>query len=300
MSKDIHILSEVFMSLEAEFIYSGFPTLYFRYARCNLKCPGFNNPTNDIHEDGYATLNFNPKVFARLQDMPLIEKGCDSQYSTNVKFKHTWLHLTDEELSNEAIKLLPHGKWIHPTTKLPIILSITGGEPTATWKNIVQILKSSLFKDVKHILIETNCTVPLKPAFLQAISEWLEEDTSRRWTWSNSPKLSSSGEQWNKCIKPEVALSQQKLLLQYPNRVTQYFKFVVNPIKEEFDEIEKAMNEYYNVGIDKSVLVGAMNAACTDEQQQATTKDMASMCIDRGYCHIFRQQNAIWGNGVGT
>lgn len=300
MSTPVHILSEVFISLEAEFLFSGHPTLYFRYARCNLKCPGFNNPNSDIHEDGYATLNFNPKVFARLQDMPLIDKGCDSQYSTNVKFKHTWLHLNDQELSDYAKTLLPHGEWIHPRTLMPVILSITGGEPTVSWKSIIQILESPLFENVKHILIETNCSVPLKPVFLNAIRTWLSADITRKWTWSNSPKLSSSGEEWDKCIKPDVAIDQQKLVSEFPSQVLQYFKFVVNPLEEEFDEIERAMNEYFKAGIDQHVLVGAMNAACTDEQQQATTKEMASMCIQRGYCHIFRQQNAIWGNGVGT
>lgn len=295
-----HILSEVFISLEAEFVFSGHTSLYFRFAKCNMKCPLFNNPTNDIHEDGYATLTFDPKVFARLEDMPLIESGCDSQYSTSQKFQHVWMHYSDQQLADHAKTLLPGGTWSHPITNMPVILSLTGGEPTVSWKNIIQILESPLFQDVKHILIETNCSVPLKQRFIDAIDKWLSDDISRKWTWSNSPKLSASGEEWDKSIKPNVAIAQQQLVDKYPQQVLQYFKFVVNPSIEEFDEMERAMQEYYKVGIHKDVLVGAMNAACTNEQQQATTKDMANMCIQRGRCHIFRQQNAIWGNGVGT
>jgi len=53
--------SQVFMSIEGEGPFSGHPTVYVRFARCNFKCPGFNNPTNCVDNKGYACLPFDPK-----------------------------------------------------------------------------------------------------------------------------------------------------------------------------------------------------------------------------------------------
>ena len=39
--------------------YSGYPTLYVRFARCNLSCPGFNNP-NNVDPSTSEVLGFDP------------------------------------------------------------------------------------------------------------------------------------------------------------------------------------------------------------------------------------------------
>ena len=38
--------SEIFLSIEGEAKYSGWPTVYIRFAGCNFECRGFNNPDN--------------------------------------------------------------------------------------------------------------------------------------------------------------------------------------------------------------------------------------------------------------
>lgn len=296
-----HEVSEVFMSLEGEGPFTAHPTVYIRFGRCNLKCPHFNNHNKETTAKGYAPLGFDPKDYKTLQEIPLITMGCDSQYAVNPEFAHMWEKMTTDELVDAVIALIPHGQWVHPVTGLPVILSLTGGEPTLKWKFIPEILNHPKMKDCRHVLVETNCTVPFKREFTMEISQWLAQDPERVWTWSNSPKLSSSGETWEDAIKPKIALHQRELLGDYTrHRVNQYFKFVIGPREEDFAEVAKAMAEYHEAGVPKGTPVWIMPEACTQQQQQAIDQQVAKMCMDKGYMFCYRFQNALWGNGVGT
>lgn len=298
-------VTEVFISLEGEGPYTNQPTVYARFGGCNLKCPHFNNHHKYITDDGYAPLTFVPSDYTKLEDLPLIEMGCDSQYAVNPDFKHMWRDLTVDQLVDEVIALLPHQSWVHPVTGLPVIFSLTGGEPMLRWKMFGDILKHPKMAECKHVLVETNCTVIVKRELNESIAEWLNADSGRRWTWSNSPKLSSSGEEWKVAIKPKVAASQRAVLDllsgQAKTQVVQYFKFVCDHDPVHYDEVDGAMSEYYTTGsVPKGTQVWVMPAACTDEQQNAISRQVASECIQRGWCFAFRNQNQIWGNGVGT
>ena len=294
------VVSETFISLEGEAQFSNIPTVYVRFATCNLRCPKFNNPEDVRDEDGYAPLSFDPATYDKLEDIPLITMGCDSQYAVNPTFKHMWKHLQLDELVDEIVALLPHGQWVHPVTQQPYILSLTGGEPMLNWKRFHEIMAHPKMADCKHILVETNCTVPFKQELLDTIAEWLDGDSSRRWTWSNSPKLSASGEPWKAAIKPKVAELQQQLISLYPNQVVQYFKFVCDDKQEDYDEVQKAMDAYYEGGVRRNAPIWVMPVACTDEQQQLISRAVALKCIENGWSFSFRIQNALWGNGVGT
>ena len=295
-------VNEVFMSLEGEAAYTNFPTVYIRFSRCNFKCPKFNNSEDTkIEPTGYATLTFNPKDYKSLPDMPMIDRGCDSQYAVNPIFSHTWDKLSTDELVKRVIDLLPHKSWKHPKTGLPVILSITGGEPTLRWKFIPEILNHPDMAGCTHVLVETNCAVPFKREFPMNISQWLTANPERIWTWSNSPKLSASGESWDEAIRPEIA-SNQRLIIgdATRDRVNQYFKFVVGPREGDFDEVAKAMEEYYAGGVPRDVQVWIMPEACLEEQQQAVAQKVALMCMDRGYLFCPRSHVTLWGNVCGT
>jgi organic radical activating enzyme len=250
--------------------------------------------------DGYAALAFNPKDYTALSEIPLITKGCDSQYAINSAFSHMWEKLSVDELATSLVELLPNHQWVYPSG-LPVILSLTGGEPTLRAKIIPELLNHPLMKDCQHVLIETNCSVPLSWNFVGAVNEWLHADHHRQWTWSNSPKLSASGEPWNKAIVSEVAAMQRMVLgSDGLNQVDQYFKFVCNPTDEDFAEVARAMSEYYTAGIPTDIEVFIMPASCTEEQQQAIAPQVAKMCIDHGYTYCHRVHNSVFGNGVGT
>lgn len=292
-------ISEIFLSLEGEAQFTFHPTAYIRFARCNFSCPLFNNPEKKVTDKGYAELDFKPIDFKRLEDIPLIHMGCDSQYSVNPDFAHMWKKVSTDELVDELYKVLPTGKLIYDTG-LPVIISLTGGEPTLKWKTIPEIMFHEKMKECKHYLIETNCAVPFKMEFIEQIAKWLSEDSSRVWTWSNSPKLQSSGEAFNKAIKPEIALLQTELKKRFPSQVNQYMKFVVRNEEEDYDEVKKVMKVYHDAGIPKNTPIWIMPQACTQEQQAETSQQIARRCMKEGWLYSHRVQNDLWGNGVGT
>jgi organic radical activating enzyme len=156
-------ISEVFTSLEGE-VLIGIPTTYIRFARCNFKCPLFNNPNREVTDKGYAKLTFNPKDYDSLASLPPVASGCDTQYAVNPEFSHIWYKKTADELVDEVISKFPK--------KTPAV-SLTGGEPTLKWKQMHEILQHPKMQDVKMYIVETNCAVPFKEQFLTDISEWL-------------------------------------------------------------------------------------------------------------------------------
>lgn len=287
--------SEVFMSIEGEGPYTGHPTAYIRFVGCNFTCMKFNNPENlDTTTD--EGLGFNPKNYNNLKDIPLITRGCDSIYSWDKRFSHLW-HSGDENvLAGEVRKIAPY--FVHPVSGQHLILSLTGGEPTLFWKKIPTLLQHETFRDLKHVLIETNCSVPFKEEFIERLATWLYGRANRKFTWSNSPKLPSvSGESWEKAIQPKIASMQRQL----GHKSDQYFKFVCDDSEAAFDEVEAAMNEYINRDYALSLApVYIMPMACTEQQQEGIAARVAQKCIERGYIYCHRIQNSVFGNGVGT
>lgn len=291
-------VSEIFYSLEGEFVHTGVPTVYIRFARCNKKCPLWNNNAEGIRSDGYAELGFEPEDYADLKSLPTITRGCDSQYAVNPRFAHIWKKYDADELIQTVLDMLPGKSWTNPKSGQPVILSLTGGEPTLKMKWIVdEMLTSPLMKGCKHILFETNCSVPLRSADIERLTTWCNAQKCKL-TWVNSPKLSDSGEIWNRSIIPQIALQQRSG--KYFGRIgEQGFKFVVGKL-EDIVDVERAMEEYYSVGIPRDTVVGLMPEACTTDQQMQIARDIAQHCMDYGYRFCIRLQNVLWGNEVGT
>jgi organic radical activating enzyme len=298
--------SEVFMSIEGEGPLSGIPTAYIRFARCNFTCGGFNNPDNKLDNKRYAVLDFNPKDFQSVNELEPMEVGCDTQYSVNPEFAHMWHKGTEDELVEELMKVVPHGQWKNPKTGLRSMLSLTGGEPTQRFKTLLPLLNHPAFEELETVLIETNCAVPLKASLITELDDWIEAGYSigmeRKIVWSNSPKLSASGEPWEKAIRPEIALAQREVgrtIVFADDSFQQYFKFVCGPRERDFEEVAKAMEEYYAAGIPRTVDVLIMPESCTEEQQINIAADVADMCIDKGYVYCHRVHNSVYANAIG-
>lgn len=292
-------VSEIFYSLEGEFMHTGIPTVYIRFARCNKKCPLWNNSPEGIEEDGYAVLGFDPKDYTSIKDMPIISRGCDSQYAVNPRFAHMWKKYSADELALAVLDLLPGKSWVNPKTGQPVILSLTGGEPTLKMKWIAdELLESEHMQQCRHILFETNCSVPLRKADVEKVSFWCR-GRGATLTWINSPKLLDSGELWKRSIMPIVAMQQRDHDQGHNLKFEQGFKFVVGRL-EDIADVEKAMGEYYEAGIPHDVPVSLMPEACTTEQQMVIARDIAQYCMDYGYRFSIRLQNVLWGNLVGT
>jgi 6-pyruvoyltetrahydropterin 2'-reductase len=295
--------SETFMSIEGEGPYSGTPTAYVRFSKCNFECRGFNNP-NDVDPASPEVLGFDPKLIATVQDIPEITVGCDSIYAWHNDFKHTW-HKGDEiELSTELVALLPDSfkqMWTHPVTNQDAILSITGGEPTLRAKTIPTLLKAPALNSLAHLLIETNCAVPLRDNFITALNEWIDDGlqrgVDRKVTWSNSPKLAVSGEVREKAIVPANAVMQMSQNLS--DRFEQYFKFVCDETDASFDEVASVMEEYHAGGVSKDAKVYIMPVCCTEDQQKEIMQAVADKCIERGYIYCHRIHNTVYENAIG-
>lgn len=289
--------SEVFMSIEGEGPYSGWPTVYIRFTGCNFECRGFNNPEG-LDTTSIDILGFDPKQYQSIHDIPLITRGCDSIYSWDNKFKHMWTEGNEDDLAKLVMDTIPHHQWRNPDSQLPVILSLTGGEPTLRAKHIPTLLEHPLFKDLKILLIETNASVPLHNDFLEYLENWLKEP-ERRVIWSNSPKLSISGEKREVAIQPSIVRRQREIAPIREHNVEQYFKFVCADASD-FDEVNEVMEIYAKQGVSYVTPVYVMPAACLEEQQQNIAPLIAELCIKRGYIYCHRTHVSIWGNVVGT
>lgn len=292
--------SEIFMSCEGEGPYTGVGTLYFRGTGCNLECRGFNNPEN-LDTTSTEVLGFNPKDYHDIYSIPVISKGCDSQYSWSTQFNHMWQTGDENQVAQNIIDTIPFHSWVHPKTGQPVLFSITGGEPMLFSKKLPALMEHPLMEDCRKILFETNGSVPIHPTCLDYLQSWVSRPREQRKViFSNSPKLSSSGELRSKAICPNIIKEQLKLGPWREDVIEQYFKFVCTD-ETDLDEVEEVMEIYYSAG---AVLPGAeiyiMPMACTYQQQDQIAAKIAELCIQRGYRFCIRLQNVLWGNGVGT
>ena len=101
-------------------------------------------------------------------------------------------------------------------------LVITGGEPLLHQKKVVEFLKwfHEIYEFIPIIEFETNGTI-FPDVYLQGVVDY----------WNVSPKLSNSGEAYNKRFKPEVI----KIFNQLRSSI---FKFVIEK-EEDFTELAK-------------------------------------------------------------
>jgi organic radical activating enzyme len=272
-----------------------------RFSKCNFQCKGFNNPEK-LDTTSVEVLGFQPRDYEDIFTIPLITRGCDSIYSWDEKFSHMWNKGTEVDIVNQLKQVLPNGSFVGPSGKRTI-LSLTGGEPTLRMKFLPALLNHPEMVDCRHILIETNCAVPLKREHVLELVDWARATDYKpvgRITWSNSPKLSVSGELWEDAIRPEIAMMQRTVTEYQDVLFDQYFKFVCGADDSDYEEVAKAMQAYYDAGIPKDVPVYIMPVACLEEQQQAIAAKVAKQCIQRGYVYCHRVQNSVYGNGVGT
>lgn len=110
---------EVFETIQGEGPNAGLPTIFVRFAGCNLRCPLW---------------------------------PCDTEYAINpAEFRETWDTLPLAALDKRICEM-PH------YTTIPNIC-ITGGEPFLQNHDLLEILIEQLIGDGKHIDIFTNGTV---------------------------------------------------------------------------------------------------------------------------------------------
>jgi 7-carboxy-7-deazaguanine synthase len=284
-------VSEIFYSIEGEGPYTGRPTVFVRLFGCNFTCSGYSNKNNE---------KITPDVDGLLPKM-----GCDSIYSWHKDYKDRTSVYSASDLVTQILDVLPGKQISHPVTGLKPILCFTGGEPMLQQKAIAYLLDTlegtPLF-DVNEILIETNCAVELLPAVRSSFLTWIAYKEGNKLIWSNSPKLSNSGEPFHKAIRPAIYSSQQLTNPIYApaEHIHQYLKFVSDGSSESFREIAHAVSLYSAVADIAPTDVWVMPEGHTTRQQEQVQRNVAEKCLAKGYNFSGRLHCWVWDNQKGT
>ena len=157
-------INEIFgPTIQGEGKYTGNPSVFIRFGKCNMQCAGF------------AVEYETPSGIKKY--------SCDSFYASDIAFRNEWKkYNTSEELILEVSSYLPNYK---------VDIVLTGGEPLLYWKDIEfqKFMKYYIDNDFK-ITIETNASINIE----------LFEYWHKKIVFSMSVKLSNSGEPLSKRV----------------------------------------------------------------------------------------------------
>ena len=274
--------SEAFYSIQGEGRWVGTPSVFLRMFGCNFECRGFGQGRD---KSKWLPKKYMPHVtdpnrmnYKSYHDLPVPEIGCDTSASWSYLYKHIATNEENSVIAEKLLNLTPHKNWdgIH--------LILTGGEPMLWQKQLPDLLSQEEFAGLEHITIETNATQKLTPFFKNFLDAY-----KIHITWSCSPKLGISGEDWKDAIKPEV--------VQEYNRVRNselYLKFVVQD-NEDIKEVKTAQHVY---GLNAPVYL--MPCGGTVEGLELTEKDVAELALKYGYRFSPRLHVHLFGNAWGT
>jgi len=292
--------SEAFYSVQGEGKYVGVPSVFLRTFGCNFRCMNFGLPKDKDRWEQHAEGNrYNPEVkelidnkvhetTEKFEDLPIIHTGCDTYASIYPEFKHFNRQADVEEVVEHLLSLTPEGKWTMDNGQ-DIHLILTGGEPLLAWQRLyIELFEHPRMSDLKNVTFETNTTQKLHKEF----KEYLDTQDRFEVTWSCSPKLSVSGEPWETAILPDIAKQYSEI-----KGSDLYLKFVVAD-KDDIDEVSKAVNEYRAVGVECPVY--CMPLGGRSEEYNMNVKEVAEICMQRGWRFTPRLHISLFGNAWGT
>ena len=289
--------SEIFYSVQGEGRFVGVPSVFFRVFGCNFNCHGFGQGRDETkwlkpEEMPYMTQDLSHVKHVR--DLPVVEIGCDASASWSSRYKNLVAWEAIDDIAKRVTQYTPNNKWTNDNgTDIHFI--ITGGEPMLWQRETQTLLRQPEFNSLKNLTIETNCTQLFKAGFDKFLQGFVAGDYTKEpvhITWSTSPKLSISGEKWDKAIKPEVARQYKDI----PNSHL-YFKFVVQD-EQDLAEVDKAREEYAKAGVEADIYLMAVGA--TQEGQAKTAKQVADIAMKNGYKYSPRLHVDLFGNKWGT
>jgi len=275
-------ISELFYSIQGEGRYMGVPSVFLRTFGCNFKCDGFGMSKGEKSVERFAV---DGEKFKSYKSLPLVSTGCDSYASWDPRFKHLSPVLDTNTIVDTITDLLPHGRWKDEH------LVITGGEPLLGWQRAYpDLLSHDNMRGLQEITFETNGTQLLESELVTFLNEWKKHRFLNCLTFSVSPKLSISGENWEDAICADV-------VQQYYNTGFTYLKFVI-ATKEDAEEAEQAVNEYSKKGFKGPVYL--MPCGGVPELYNLNNRTVAELAMKKGWRYSDRLQVPLFKNEWGT
>lgn len=275
-------------TIQGEGRYMGVPSIFLRMFGCNFKCPGFGIKKEDFVPGMNAEvvkIIENIDQYKELNDLPLVETGCDSYCSVYPQFKRFSNDANEDELANAIVDLLPTKEWKDEH------LVITGGEPLLGWqRSYPSLLSHPLMANLKELTFETNGTQVISGEFADYLRAWSSVRPHGALTFSVSPKLSCSGELREDAIKPEC-------IIQYQSLGYTYLKFVVaneDDVKEALTAIEEYKRAGFN-GVSYLMPVGG-----TTNTFDLNRVQVAELAIKHGLRYSDRMHLGLYGNAWAT
>jgi 7-carboxy-7-deazaguanine synthase len=284
-------ISEMFYSAQGEGRFVGVPSIFLRTFGCNFKCAGFGMPKGELstEADVVAEQQVSFNKWKTFEELPLVNTGCDSYASWHPAFKELSPYYTLDECIDKMLDYTPNKRWTQDNGN-DVHLVITGGEPLLGWQQLyTPLLKNPRMQDLWNVTFETNGTQHLYKELKTFIAWNWNEYTGREVTFSVSPKLSASGEDWADTIKPEVILDYQEVGFVY-------LKFVVSTL-EHLEEVDRAVGVYRRAGFKGPVYVMPVGGVVSVYDNNRI--HIADEALKRGYYYSPRLHVDLWGNGWG-
>lgn len=211
-----HILAEKpFLSIQGEGMWAGKPSIFVRYAGCNLRCQfGLKCPNKcsqrDI-PDYIKDVIDNLDNYKDIQDLPVFPTYCDTYIGILPEFAKFWTtYETTEDLANEVLSLIKDNP-NYKDLNADVDIVFTGGEPMLQQERIMDLMEV-LYKEANrgfNITIETNGTIPLKKEMVEKFNEF--RNYIGDITFSISPKISSANYTMEETCKAIIPAEYEKV-----------------------------------------------------------------------------------------
>jgi len=279
-------ISEIFYSIQGEGRYMGVPSVFLRTFGCNFKCSGFGMPKGEFTDEPDQVAE-NIHLYKTYEELPLVERGCDSYATWHPAMKHLSPFMEIDEIAERIVATLPYKSWQDEH------LVITGGEPLLKWQNIYpKLLEHEKMLSLKELTFETNGTQELTQDFKKYLLKWVNdrEASSDIITFSVSAKLSCSGESRDRAIKPST-------VCEYEEVGYTYLKFVV-ATEEDAEEALETLDIYRAEGFQGPCYL--MPVGGVENIYTMNNRNVAELAMKHGLRYSDRLQVPLFKNAWGT